>query len=1020
MTEKFIDIRDDLREQARQSLLGSPGSAWEVFQKLPKERQIKYSPRVPMPPEPQRLPWHGLVTEPIRGAYQQAIEPLGALMTGTYTDFPRPLTEIERAQYHRTVPWYEQIAAESVNPLFWAGPGIAAKPLTAAAARLPTRMGAPLRAGAELAVGAERVMAAPITVPAAAARKTLAYAVPRVGKWAPKRAKLWHYDSIEVHMEREFKPTWGREKIGEPLAKGRVGRLVETVDPRLGVQEEVGQRAFVANHAIDAQLKNQLYVVDARLQHYINQHGGWARLWNAEQNELGNWVTTLRDGRRIFTDDVIQFAEVEGYALTKAQKGFRKLWTDSWVPLRQHLNRLGVDLEDIGRSGIKINDVEGLYWPRPVSGYKGEEFGLRPPTAGIVKEIERSRAFRTAVEGNERGFMYEANPAARMDRTFKMAIDRIKNAEIAKGVEEWALKPSEVRNLMAPRIDKAVATRLATVKDAQHLVRVATDAGMGKRLAATTLAKVERNFPQLGARLRGATAKEAKAITKEGRAILKEAQASHQQVKTRASAIMAKARRGGPVYEGELERIQLGQVAHPALANYFFYPAEREALTKALVPGRVPWPLASTANLATMLRTTIATLDLSVVFIQGLYVLGRRPDIWAKTTLQALRGIVDPKKYTEYLAKNFDDIIERTSYGGSSQIFEMVEAKAVPVWLAERIPGRAGEMAAAMPKAAYGRAEAFFGGWGEIARNELWKSWRGSAGRTNELAELARLLDRMTGVLNTAAMGVGPSQRALENLLFFAPRYTRASLAFIRDMFRNPTTITGREALRGIGQTVMGGLAMYVGSCYMMGQEPKLDPSKGDFMTIEIDKNRIGIGGMVRALVRLGGTTAACLASKDAYHQPLDVIMPGIRANPLGRWFFSRTSIPARMFIEGIITHRGFLGEPIETPEEYARYLGGEAVVPIAFQSLLEQYTGEAGLAGRAIPELFGGMAYPTSINQQVKEKQEQYAQEEWGKPWEELDRKQQDYVRYRHDDLASLEEQQTEWRQERYRIQRY
>ena len=54
---------------------------------------------------------------------------------------------------------------------------------------------------------------------------------------------------------------------------------------------------------------------------------------------------------------------------------------------------------------------------------------------------------------------------------------------------------------------------------------------------------------------------------------------------------------------------------------------------------------------------------------------------------------------------------------------------------------------------------------------------------TGTQRETANLINQLTGVMNTQAMGISPTQRAVEqSMVFFSPQYTRAALALVGNL----------------------------------------------------------------------------------------------------------------------------------------------------------------------------------------------------------------------------------------------
>uniref|UniRef100_A0A6M3IJ21 Putative virion core protein n=1 Tax=viral metagenome TaxID=1070528 RepID=A0A6M3IJ21_9ZZZZ len=354
-------------------------------------------------------------------------------------------------------------------------------------------------------------------------------------------------------------------------------------------------------------------------------------------------------------------------------------------------------------------------------------------------------------------------------------------------------------------------------------------------------------------------------------------------------------------------------------------------------------------------RLLVAAMDFSAPFIQGLPILGRRPDVWAKATAKHYGFFIQPKNLYKYMT---DPAVmatrtERILYGGSSSPFEFFEALApvkkgiTAVAEKARVP-QVGKVIAKGIEQSYGRAEAAFTGFGEMARNEMWKALKRPNMSESQLTELATVIDRMTGTMSTEALGLGLSQRQFESaFMFFAPRYTRAGLTLVSDVFKGG--LTGAEARKALGGVMAGGAAMYTGICKALGQEPNFDPSTGEFMTIKVGDDHIGIGGMITSLARLGADVIATTAEN-----PMDLFMP-FKDKRLNRWdnpfikfLYSRAAPFTSLTVGAAVENADYFGRPMEDLSDWARFLA-DKVTPIATQRIApwaEETVTPLGIAG--------------------------------------------------------------------------
>jgi hypothetical protein len=226
----------------------------------------------------------------------------------------------------------------------------------------------------------------------------------------------------------------------------------------------------------------------------------------------------------------------------------------------------------------------------------------------------------------------------------------------------------------------------------------------------------------------------------------------------------------------------------------------------------------------------------------------------------------------------------------------------------------------------------------------MWMAMRNQATTPEKMFELARTIDRMTGVMSTSTLGIGKTQQDFESaFVFFSPRYTRAGLSFAGDALQGG--MAGAVARKSLVEFLEGGMAMYYGTCKALGQQPNLDPSSGRFLTIKVGNQHLGIGGIQVALMRLVydvGVTAA--------EDPANLIKPlntsGINRwdNPFLKFMYSRTAPLTNLGVGLAVEQTNYLGEPFESVGDWAKFLA-DKVTPIAFQDVSE--AGAVGVSGQ-------------------------------------------------------------------------
>jgi len=431
-----------------------------------------------------------------------------------------------------------------------------------------------------------------------------------------------------------------------------------------------------------------------------------------------------------------------------------------------------------------------------------------------------------------------------------------------------------------------------------------------------------------------------------------------------------------PYREGRpLGEFEAAVYRHPAFRGKFFDKDVARTIDQALGASGQDF-LRKLGAVSGSSRMLTAAMDFSAPFIQGLAVLGRDPIAWIKGVAKQFEFFVAPKRLYQYMTS--PDVMaiatERVSYGGARSAFEFFDMlQAVEKGLG-KVPA-VGKGLRKVAEQTYGRAEAAFTGFGEVARNEMWKALRRPGMAEAELRELARSIDRMTGVMSTEALALGRTQQEFEQaFMFFAPRYTRASLSFVADMFKGG--MTGANARKSLGSLMAAGMATYYGTCKALGQQPYLDPRSSKFMTIKVGDSRVGIGGILYGLMRMGANVIA-----TAREEPIDLVRLSRSDNPFIKFMYQRTA-PLTGLIMGVaIERKNYFGEPFESPADWGRFLAGK-VLPIAVQSqVLEDQSHPLVFAA----EFLGGRTFPKSTWELRDETRERLAQEQFGVSYENL-----------------------------------
>ena len=451
---------------------------------------------------------------------------------------------------------------------------------------------------------------------------------------------------------------------------------------------------------------------------------------------------------------------------------------------------------------------------------------------------------------------------------------------------------------------------------------------------------------------------------------------------------------------------------HAAFGGRIF-PKEVVDILEPMLGGRAGQWVKNMAEISATSRMLVAALDLSAPFIQGLMVFGKNPLVWAKSVGKMLGIAKNPRKLYSELAKRETTRMDRILHGGSSSMIDYFEAMPTLRRGARAIAGKKGERAIAET---YGRAEAVFLGFGEIARDEMWKVGRFMIGKKGlsevametQLNELARGLDRMTGVMSTRALGIGLTQQKVESgWVFFAPRYTRAGFSYLADMLKGG--FTGAEARKAMAGYLLGAATLYEGTCAILGKQPNYDPRSAKFMTVEIGGRNIGVGGFTYSFMRFMANTAVTAVEEPEKLSPLNFSRVD---NPFYKFMYSKAAPLTGMTVGLAIEHKNYFGEPFETPADYFAFMA-DKVIPIAMQPMMpweRKPWQESAIHPATLGAEFAGLrTFPESEWDKLKKMKNSYARQEFGKEFDELNIEQKDMVFEKHPDYQELAEEATD-----------
>lgn len=441
-------------------------------------------------------------------------------------------------------------------------------------------------------------------------------------------------------------------------------------------------------------------------------------------------------------------------------------------------------------------------------------------------------------------------------------------------------------------------------------------------------------------------------------------------------------------HEGALSAVEgLKQASTPYLKGLWFQQDDARDISARLMAHGLPG-LDFVGNWGSISRTLQTSFDFGGPLIQGLVALVNKPDLFMRSYVRSLHAFADEGVSQRFLASDrTQDVLRRT--GGALSVGGAEETETTATRLAHSAaeagtgtdtmlnPERAARFAQRLPGLA--RFQRSFDTFGDALRVEWAASLLPTAEKGGQKAvqEMVDFINHATGVTSTRGMGIKPTQRAVESILLFAPRYTRSAAALVGDILSGG--MAAQEATKSIAGLMSVGVMEYARVAQVLGQKPELDPNKPGFLTVNIAGERVGPGGvwvsLARALAKLNDPQNAGRAT--------DISDP---SNPLVRFFRARTG-PTAGTVWDTMMHESYMGEPLYTAGDYVKYFGTKWL-PMSLGGVLV----DQGSAGRPMAPgqtaanfagTFGGLR---TFPQGFTEIRDEEAKSRFGKPFAELD----------------------------------
>lgn len=451
---------------------------------------------------------------------------------------------------------------------------------------------------------------------------------------------------------------------------------------------------------------------------------------------------------------------------------------------------------------------------------------------------------------------------------------------------------------------------------------------------------------------------------------------------------------------------------------------EGEAINRLFGPQQTNQVLQGLSSVTNAVRMFQTGFDLGGGMIQLLPIMFRRPDIWGKAQKLGFEALVDPTVWPRFQVEHaavYERLVPTGMLAGGAH--ETTEAL--------RQVGRVGRIFQEGPlsKVAVPAGRKFEIEL-EAARVFLGESLLPLAARdiqklvakgvSQEAAQrqidgqLAGFLNKITGVFSSQALGISSTQRQVEAaVLFFSPRYLRATFALLGDIANGG--LAGREAMKSLGAMMAGGLISYQSMARALGQQANLDPREGKFLTLKLGDTWVGPGSGWVALARAAGNIAKAVETPSNF--ALGGLVAGkqdwrdiLETDPFWRYWRGRSAPLTGNFLD-ILTNETVIGDPVQSPEDFLRVVVArdlapfwlaEMVQPGPEAGIVEQPMSAGGRALNVAAGLTGLRAWPVSEAETRNNLRENYANLTYGKEWTGLTRPEKDVLEQAHDDLRA------------------
>ena len=372
--------------------------------------------------------------------------------------------------------------------------------------------------------------------------------------------------------------------------------------------------------------------------------------------------------------------------------------------------------------------------------------------------------------------------------------------------------------------------------------------------------------------------------------------------------------------------------------------------------GRWEWLYKQPFRVASLMVTMGSGFDTGAPLIHGVLQLFNEPRKWGETAKDAIVAMRDPRVVNNHYKENVAIYNEMQRFNGigfgDAEYLESLSREGIMGQALSKLEDGIGPQITKERSKSLGRTlKKITGAFGKhfdayllMARVETYKSLRGlaledaavtatkrarKAGRLapNEqvtrasvqeeetaLRALTEHVNKMFGTLDSANTGLKSSTRkVLGGWFSYAPRYRLASYALMNDLTKGG--YRGTLARDRIANFLTSGLLWYSYVSYTLNQEPRLDPTRGDFLSIDVAGQQLSIAGIWKSTAKLFGYVYAKAMPESEWlgigrGDSLDLIKPSRKDNPIVRYAMNQASGPTSSSMD-FATGRNFIGEPL-------------------------------------------------------------------------------------------------------------